>query len=139
MKRGHILFLFCLLLLTSFRVEKSRLDWEHKLIGSWVYHSEEVNLLHRKKIDHLEESMGGIQFLQNGKLLVRQNAGWCGTPPISYSNFDGTWKVNADSTLDLTYSFWGGKVVEQWKIEALSDSVLSYRQVHSETHHQPRK
>lgn len=133
MKRVHILFLFCLLILTSFQLERHHHDWENKLIGIWQYRSEEENKIKLIQLNQWDNSSGGMQFLQNGKLIVRQNSGWCGTPPISYTNYAGTWKKNGDTTIELIYPFWGGTVVEQWKIQEISDSVLVYTQIHSET------
>jgi hypothetical protein len=71
---------------------------------------------------------GAMKFLENGAVIVRVRAGLCGTGPISYSNFPGTWEFLSDSTLRINYpsNFLGRRVVE-WQIVELSSDKLKVK------------
>ena len=55
--------------------------------------------------------------------------GWCGTPPISYGNYDGTWKIEDDSKLTITYEYWGGTMEEEWAISNLSTDKMKISRI----------
>ena len=55
---------------------------------------------------------------------TNKNAGWCGTPPISYADFEGTWK-KSDSTISITVGYWGGLLDYQWKIVSIDNKSLT--------------
>ena len=68
------------------------------------------------KSKKFREDEPGIQLKKNGKLVKRQNSGGCGTPPISYANYEGTWAMTGNSTLTVKYEFFDGTIDEDWKI-----------------------
>lgn len=77
-----------------------------------------------------------IEFKEEGVLVVVQNAGWCGTPPISYGNFDGTWLTNQEGHYELSYAYWGGTVTELWDVKQISKNkleveILDYQTIES--------
>ena len=119
----------CLVLICSAVIGFSQVN-EEELLGYWI------NPTHEKVITYQKANQfptttnpggGGFQFLENGKLIVRQNAGWCGTPPISYSNTKGTWKTLEKNQLAISYENWMGKVTEIWQIDSLSEQQLSFK------------
>lgn len=111
-----ILFICC----SSFKID------DNKLLGVWAYHGEKFAYAKQKNI-----TKGPcIVFKEGGELIVRQNAGWCGTPPISYANFEGTWKVTSDTTLELKYKDWRGITTAEWKVTSLSNRLLKMHRVY---------
>lgn len=98
-----------------------------KIIGTWTYHSysEEGNTY--KRLTALQTDAPGLEFQKDGVLIVRQNAGWCGTPPISYSNYQGTWKSTSDSTLTMTYPYWGGTIKESIQILEMTPHSMNMK------------
>ncbi len=66
----------------------------------------------------LDDNQYGFIIYDNGDFIERKNTGWCGTPPISYGNFNGNWKYISNDTLEINVEFWGG--VTTFKIELLS-------------------
>jgi len=102
---------------------------EERLVGTWV---DTDQYRHFVKKGDFNDNKGGISFGKNGKLIVRQNAGWCGTPPITYGNFDGTWEMLNDSTAQIEYEFWGGTIEEEIWIESVTKNKLVYRVMDSE-------
>jgi len=66
----------------------------------------------------------GIEFHRDGTLTKRQNVGWCGTPPISYGNYDGTWEWTSENTLTVKYEFWGGTAEEDWVVRSIGEDEM---------------
>lgn len=84
-------------------------------VGNWSNLEYQENGIVMEKVNQLRENTYGYRFYSNGKLIHRANSGWCGTPPIVTSDFEGTWEKDGD-VLTLTASFWGGTQVQKWKI-----------------------
>lgn len=80
------------------------------IIGKWVYDYDEEGGTSTvyKKADEFEEDNHGIEFKPEGIFVQRQINGWCGTPPVVYENYAGTWSNSTDSILDIESEFWGG-------------------------------
>lgn len=77
--------------------------------GTWVQSDIKDTLTIFVKADSLDANKPGFTFYKNGDILERKNAGWCGTPPISYANYNGTWKQNSDKSIEISVGYWGGK------------------------------
>ena len=86
----------------------------------WMYVDHKKGITSYVKVDSFAVNKGGIAFKEEGKLIKRGIAGWCATPPITYSNSEGTWKQTSDSTLTIRYNYWNGKMNEDWHIVKLS-------------------
>ena len=93
----------------------------------WVLESYEVETTVYSRQNSFDKDKPGICFLKGGKLLKRQNSGWCGTPPITYTNNEGTWELSGDSTIRIRYKFWGGTAEEEWQITSLDDKRLNIK------------
>lgn len=107
---------------------------EENIVGSWTFDfSKGGGTIQLKKVNKLKRDASGITFKADGTLIKRQNEGWCGTPPISYKNFPGTWKKTAENTLVLKYRYWGGKINSTWKITEVSENTITYNELKSET------
>lgn len=105
------------------------------LIGSWINPHYSDTLWQFEKANTLQDDSPGITFKADGLLIERKNAGWCGTPPITYANYDGTWTRN-DSLIRITVDYWGGKADYQWKIISMDDRTLTVYRVKDEYHFQ---
>lgn len=99
----------------------------HGLIGIWVYKSFDKDIIEYRKSDTFVHDEPGLEFKNKGKLKKRQNTHWCGTPPVVYRNYRGTWALTSDSTLKIKYKYWGGKAVEDLQIVELSESKLKLK------------
>ena len=121
-----------ILLLTSlFAFTERERTIAEKLIGTWVYDKYEEEAKVFNKETNFQKDNSGIQFLEDGKLLKRQNVGWCGTPPITYGNDEGTWTMsNAnDSIVTIKYEYWGGKIEAEWKIIQVDKEQLKVKRI----------
>jgi hypothetical protein len=130
MKTQIIILLFLILGFISCKKEKvySSKITDPSLKGYWINLTIVDTLLVSNKSARLKDNAPGFAILDNGKFIEREIAGWCGTPPINYSDFDGKWD-RTDSIINIKVGFWGGNATYKWKILLLNDSTLKiYRQ-----------
>lgn len=118
-----IVAVFPFLMCTCSKDEPTTTTVSDLLIGSWNYYDENYDSYRRVK--SLAENEYGFTFLADGKFIERKNSGWCGTPPISYANFDGTWQLE-DSIISISTSFWGGDIEYYWKIDEINAEKFKF-------------
>lgn len=72
--------------------------------GAWGLEStdSESGIRIYSKLNSLSGDQNGYMFGSGGSLLVR-DAGWCGTPPLAFSNYEGSWVEEEENILLLTY------------------------------------
>jgi len=129
-----VLALFVILALASCqKVETLVGEGNSELIGSWVNPEYNDTLITYTRAKNLLENQYGITFKTGNKLVDRQNSGWCGTPPISTSDYEGTWSQK-DSIVNITVGFWGGTVDYTWEIISLNHRFLVIKIVKSDFH-----
>lgn len=101
----------------------------NNIIATWVYSDYNNGIIEYVRAKKFKQNKPGIEFQKDGKLRKRQNSGWCGTPPINYKNETGYWKFNPDSTLSINYTYWGGKMQEDWQIIEISPEILKIKPI----------
>jgi hypothetical protein len=94
------------------------------IIGSWTNARVEGEVITLERKDKPENEYT-ITFREGGKLTERKNAGWCGTPPVSYADFEGTWQ-QTDSLINIEVGYWGGREQYRWIILSVDRKNLSY-------------
>lgn len=94
------------------------------LIGSWINPIANDSILTFAKANSLKDNDYGFVFNPDQEFIERKNSGWCGTPPISYADFDGSWSKN-DSLIYITVGYWGGLANYQWKIVSVDNNSLT--------------
>jgi len=101
------------------------------LIGRWEHPAYTDNVEGRIFISYERTdtlSSDGIEFKKNGLLIERKNAGWCGTPPVTYTNYFGNWHIqNEDIVINVAY--WGGMEYRIWKIIDATNTKLTIEEV----------
>lgn len=97
---------------------------DNKIIGFWVRSGHHSQFTKYQRKSAFAEDKPGVAFKEGGQFLKRQNSGWCGTPPITYSNDTGTWTRTSDSTVTIRYTYWGGELEEDWLIGELGDKTM---------------
>jgi hypothetical protein len=135
MKKFKITLLLGLVLIlaTSTTIDN---ELEEMIIGVWVYKDYNDSSLVYQKRSKFNSNESGIEFKHNGKLLKRQNVGWCGTPPISYENYKGTWKKSTDSTVTIRYKYWGGMAEQDLLIIKITNEKMLLRSLDYRTNEQ---
>lgn len=109
------IFLAAVIVTLSFQIKKETIE-EKDISGYWLNNSSDGNNIVFSKVKAFQDDRSGYHFISGGKMEIRQNSGWCGTPPISYKNYDGQWEMESDSVIHMKYQFWGGIVEERWKV-----------------------
>jgi hypothetical protein len=128
-----ILFLSIIILIACEKSNEPIVNNSDKLIGYWINPVAIDTVWKYERANSLKDNDYGFAF-KSGQLFVeRKNAGWCGTPPISYTDFDGTWTKN-DSVINITVGYWGGLADYQWKIILIDNNSLTIYRLKEEYH-----
>jgi hypothetical protein len=126
MKRILTLTLFICAYISGCTKDEIKFDPDNLLIGIWNF--SEYNLQYDAYIYfRSNEFIDGhcYQFNSDGTLLERKNAGWCGTPPISYADYAGYWTILNDTLLRIEVAYWGGNTRYDLDIESLDEDSMS--------------
>jgi len=95
-------------------------DSDNLLIGSWVepnYNDEQTVF---KRASSLPNAGYGILFKANGD-FVERSSGWCGTPPLIFSDYEGKWEL--DNTLvTITQQYY--PINYSWRIISVTETEL---------------
>jgi len=112
----RIFLLLTLFAFLSCQKSEELMNYEsEKLIGYWTNPQLNDTLWSFERINRLPDNQYGFAFKTGQIFIERKNSGWCGTPPISYADFDGTWSQN-DSIINISVGYWGGMIDYHWKI-----------------------
>lgn len=90
------------------------------LYGNWVQPVYENETITFQKAASLSEKSYGISLSKNGSFLER-SSGWCGTPPLSFFDYKGTWKLEDDLIMVSTQNYPGDF---NWRIISLTSEQL---------------
>ena len=96
------------------------------LYGAWgaVNTDQETGIRTYERLTELAGRRSGYEFGLGGSLVIR-NSGWCGTPPLTFFNFEGSWQKEEDRVLTLTYHDLG--VVQDFCLEVVALSARELR------------
>ena len=103
------------------------------LVGTWIDQNYVDTLYTYSRASHIPDDTFGWTFNKDGTLMQRANAGFCGTPPITYADYQGDWTAN-DSIVDINIEFWGGASIIKWKIIEITETKLILYKVSHETY-----
>lgn len=114
MKTKNILLITFIAIL-SFSCENNEIiDKDNLLLGNWVQPVYDGDITTYKRANTLPNKNSGIAFMQNGGFIER-TSGWCGTPPLSYFNVEGSFSLD-ESLINITTqsypSFYGWRILE---------------------------
>jgi len=90
------------------------------IFGVWInpeYSDNEIKFERSKKL--LEDDYG-ISFLSE-HIFLERHSGWCGTPPLVFSNYQGTWEKK-DMILEINLD--NGMKSFIWKIKTINADTL---------------
>lgn len=100
-----------------------KINSDNLLIGVWNYEVYQGEAAVFTRSEEFTENHC-YMFNTDGTLIERKNSGWCGTPPVSYANFNGTWKILNDTLINVTVGYWGGTTSYKLDIESLNSISL---------------
>jgi len=131
----QLAFLIVVLLLVSCEenlLEMDALGSNASIVGTWVEDEYKGDTLILQRNGAFDKEKYGFTLNEDGTFVEHKNAGWCGTPPITYDSFDGTWEAVSDSLLDITVAYWGGMMTYQIRIVSLDAVELAIRYLYTE-------
>jgi len=99
-------------------------DESDLLLGYWTNREFIDTLVRYERAAELKENIYGIGFKVEHVFVERKNEGWCGTPPVTLRDFEGTWTKN-DSLVDVDVPYWCGMAHYTYKIIELDNSSLT--------------
>jgi hypothetical protein len=131
----QLAFLIVVLLLVSCEkdfLEMDALGSNASIVGTWIEDEQRGDTLLLQRSGAFDKEKYGFTINDDGSFIERKNAGWCGTPPITYDNFEGSWEAVSDSLLDITVAYWGGMMTYQIRIVYLDAEELAIRYLYTE-------
>jgi len=111
------------LLFISCNKEEIKTDPDNPLPGIWNYSDFQDNMfIYTRNLEFIDNHC--YEFKDDGTLIERKNAGWCGTPPITYADYQGTWTHLNDTLIQIEVGYWGGSVSYKLDIESVDSKFL---------------
>ena len=133
MKRAVYLILLVVLVSCEKMVNDAEILGENAdIIGTWIEDGYEDDVTVMERVERFDNNKYGFTLNEDGSFIERKNAGWCGTPPIYYDNFEGEWKAISDSLLEITVGYWGGTMSYQLRIISLDSEQLKIKYLYAE-------
>ena len=119
------LIIICTLLFIALGCSKDniQIDPDNLLIGVWNYSDFNNNdNIYIRSNEFIENHC--YKFNSDGTMTEKKNSGWCGTPPISYADYPGTWNIINDTLIQISVGYWGGITKYKLDIQSLDSNVL---------------
>ncbi len=129
-----IYFLFISLLVLACQENNTPdIDPNNLLLGSWGNAEYDNGRFSFKRINSLPDDAYAISFLPDFT-YVERTSGWCGTPPLTFFNIDGSW-LQEGSILSIVTNGYIGSY--EWEIISLNetDLVVEYHLSQQEQEH----
>jgi hypothetical protein len=120
MNLKNIFSILLVTLLLSCESNEPVINADNLLLGSWVEPSFDSGTTTYKRGNSLPDENYGISFTQKGEFIER-SSGWCGTPPLTYFDYKGSFETDETlikiTTTSFPYSY-------QWRIISLTENEL---------------
>jgi hypothetical protein len=123
MRKTFLFLSFFLVLISSCTKDEVKVDPDNPLIGIWNYSGFQDNIYIFSRDDRFTDNHG-YRFNPDGTLTERKNSGWCGTPPISYADYKGSWAMLNDTLIQIDVGYWGGTTVYRLDVEQIDSNSL---------------
>lgn len=118
------MILFVISLISCEESIEEMADKSDLLVGYWVNPTMVDTCWRYERANGLQDDDYGLSFQPDYSFVERKNTSWCGTPPIVYANYEGTW-TRKDSIISVSVDYWGGMANYQWKIISIDDHYLT--------------
>ena len=123
-------FLFLSLILFSCnknKEEENPVIADHPLFGYWVSQEMEEDVFVMDKSEGFLTDRYGFAFYPDGGFGENKNSGECGTPPIHYRVFNGTWHYVSGNFYEIHVGYWGGTITYRIELIYLDSETLKFR------------
>ncbi len=99
------------------------------LLGIWIDPIYSDTLVTMKRATTFASDAEGLEFKADGSFIRRANSGDCGTPPIVYANYTGTYTVLDDNTIYIETEYWGGSTILHLAIKKADANTLAFKYI----------
>jgi hypothetical protein len=123
MKRLFFILILPVLLLFSCNKEEININPDNLLLGVWSYSNYQSDAAVFARSTKFTDNHC-YMFNADGSLTERKNSGWCGTPPVTYADYDGTWRIINDTLIHIRVGYWGGSMTYGLDIERIDSDSL---------------
>ena len=106
------------------------------LSGYWVNRQVVDSFYIFSRSGSLNHDDYGIAFLEGGEFIERGNIGFCATPPVTYTNYNGSYTVS-DSIINIHVPFWGGVAEYTWEIKEINNFSFKLLKINEMYNFQP--
>ena len=132
MKKIIPVILIIIAILSGCEKDKINIDPDNYLIGTWVETGYQDDIRIFTRSPELNSNKPGYIFSDEGQLVERKNAGWCGTPPVTYADYNGSWTAINDTLIHVSVGYWGGIMDQKLDIQSVTGTVLKIKFVFEE-------
>jgi hypothetical protein len=123
MKKLFLTLTLPLIILSACNKDEIRIDPDNLLLGVWNYSEYQADAAVFVRSPEFTDQHC-YRFNTDGTLTERKNSGWCGTPPVNYADYDGTWTIINDTLVHVTVGYWGGTMDYNLDIESINTNSL---------------
>ena len=127
-----LMIIFTAVLITSCEKTETNPSLKDDIYGFWSEPDYNDSVIIFTRTLAWTDNAYGMAILPNQVFKERKNSGWCGTPPISYSDYEGSWVFLNDSILSISVGFWGGTAYYKWHIEEVTSQTLTIKMIEQE-------
>jgi hypothetical protein len=120
-----------LIIIVACSKDNIQIDPDNLLIGVWNYSDYSGNSAVYSRSNDFNDGPC-YKFNSDGTMTERKNAGWCGTPPISYADYPGTWTILDDTLIQISVGYWGGTIDYKLDIESIDSKILKVTLVYED-------
>lgn len=116
----NIFILLFATVLFSCETNETIIDSDNLLIGFWVAPIYDGETTTFKRANSLPNEAYGISFTGNGD-FIEHTSGWCGTPPLSFFNIEGTFELE-NTLINISTQSYPSNYA--WRIISLTEEEL---------------
>lgn len=123
MRKNFLILIFIGILISSCTKDEIKIDPDNPLIGIWNYSGQDENATVFTRSQELANSFC-YRFNADGTLIERNISGFCGTPPVSYTNYQGNWTMLNDTLIKVEVIYYDGNRNYKLDIESINTNSL---------------
>ena len=123
MKRVIFLIFLFSFMLSSCSKNEIKIDKNNLLIGTWIYSHSTVDASVYSRAQDFTQTTG-YRFNLDGTLIERNLSGFCATPPVSYSDYSGTWTILKENLIQVNRTNYDGPKSYKLDIQLVTTDSL---------------
>ena len=128
MKKVILLIFLFSFIMGSCSKNDIKIDKDNLLIGTWIYsHSTGDASVYTRAQDFTQTT--GFKFNLDGTLTERNLAGVCATPPVSYSDYSGSWTILKENLIQVNRTNYDGPKSYKLEIQSVTSHSLKVIQI----------